>query len=63
MYLSAGLSGMCMRKEIQGKSDHEKTDPPVGGRAGEQFQKQECEAAYFRTQDREVEYNSMYCGK
>lgn len=27
MYLSAGLSGMCMRKEIQGKSDHKETDP------------------------------------
>ena len=47
VHLPEEPSGVRMRTEIQGKSDHEKTDPPVGGRAGEQFQKQECRSCVF----------------
>lgn len=47
LYLSAGFSGMCMRKKIKGESDHEKTGIAIGEGTEREHKIPECEAEGF----------------
>lgn len=47
MYLPAGFSGMCVRKEVQGKGYHKETDPAGQTGAGRKSAFEECKTSHF----------------